>query len=51
MKKDFTNTTEYEYKGYYIYKITRKDYCVFGETSIIIHTSTLKAAKTAIDNM
>lgn len=50
MKKDF-NCKEYQYKGYFIYKITRNDYCVYDESGCIIDSYTLKGAKNQIDAM
>lgn len=52
MRKQFTYGAEYSYKGQYIYKITRRDYCVYGEDGmVIIDELTLKAAKAKIDEM
>lgn len=52
MRKQFTYGAEYSYKGQYIYKITRCDYCVYGEDGmVIIDELTLKAAKAKIDEM
>lgn len=48
MRKDW-NAKEYKYKGFYIYKITSKDYCVYNETGCIIDAKTLKEAKAEID--
>ena len=52
MRTQYMNATEYGYKGQYIYKITRRDYCVYGEDGmVIIDEMTLKAAKAKIDEM
>lgn len=50
MRRNYS-CTEYNYKGYYIYKITRRDYCVFDENGCIIDALTLKAAKAEIDKL
>ena len=50
MKMNFI-ATEYNYRGYFIYKITRKDYCVFDENGCIIDSLTLKGAKAEIDKL
>lgn len=51
MKKHFNTCKEYEYKGFYIYKITNKDYCVFNENGVFIDSFTLKGAKAEIDKI
>ena len=51
MKKENWNCTEYKYRGYYIYKVTRRDYCVYNESGCIIDTLTLKEAKAEIDRL
>lgn len=43
---------EYKYKGVYIYKLTRNDWCVYNaDGEIKIHERTLKAVKVAIDEL
>lgn len=46
-------TVTYKYKGYDIYRITRKDWCVYNEskTQFIIDALTLKQAKEEIDKL
>lgn len=52
MKKNFEYAKEYQYKGYYIYRITRKDYCVWGNDGyVMIDATTLKSAKAEIDKL
>jgi len=51
MKKDFTFAKEYNYKGVYIYQITKKDYAVYDENGLVFSALTLKAAKENIDKM
>lgn len=51
MKKENWNCTEYKYRGYYIYKVTRRDYCVYNESGCIIDTLTLKEAKAEINRL
>lgn len=42
----------YNYKGYTIHQITKKDYCVYTEENgLIIDSLTLKAAKAEIDKI
>ena len=51
IKKDICTSCEHIYKGVYIYRITKKDYCVWDESGMIIHAQTLKAAKAEIDKV
>ena len=51
MRKDWSIGREYEYRGLYIYRVTRNDYCVFSENGIVIDSRTLKGAKAEIDRM
>lgn len=52
MKKSSTYGTEYNYKGFYIYKITRRDFVVFGNDGMVmIDATTLKEAKAELDKI
>jgi len=49
-KKSYSETC-YEYRGAYIYKITRLDYCAYADGKMVVHEKTLKAAKAKIDEL
>lgn len=55
MRKEWTDgftCDEYQYRGFYIYKLTRNDWCMYGaDGKMMIHEKTLKAAKARVDEL